>query len=79
MSQTITIKAFGMVAEVIGDTELVLENPGSLLALKKRLAERFPELTNVKFGLALNKKLLSSDVEIPEGSEIALLPPFSGG
>ncbi len=68
-----------MVAEKIGSAELTLENPGTLLALKNQLATRFPELKEMKFGFALNKKMLTSDSVIPVGAEIALLPPFSGG
>ena len=79
MSQLITIKAFGMVAEKIGTSELELENPGSVEILKNQLKEQFPGLEGVKFSFALNKKMLSSDAEIPQKAEIALLPPFSGG
>ena len=79
MSQLITIKAFGMVAEKIGTSELELENPGSVELLKNQLKDRFPDLEGVKFSFALNKKMLSSDAEIPQEAEIALLPPFSGG
>lgn len=79
MPNTIQIKAFGMVAEKIGAATLELENPGSTAALKDQLFSKYPELKNIKFGLALDKKMIQSDVEISDGVEIALLPPFSGG
>lgn len=79
MSHSITIKTFGMVAEKIGSQQMILENPGSVEALKTQLFVRFPTLKEMKFSIALNKKMLTSDAEIPEGAEIALLPPFSGG
>ncbi|MDX5340476.1 MAG: MoaD/ThiS family protein [Cyclobacteriaceae bacterium] len=79
MPELITLKAFGMVAEKIGSSELAMENPGSVEALKTQLSERFPELEGIKFSFALNKKLLSRDAQIPQKAEIALLPPFSGG
>jgi molybdopterin synthase sulfur carrier subunit len=79
MPNTIQIKAFGMVAEKIGAPSLELQNPGSTALLKEQLFARFPELTTIKFGIALDKRMIQSDVEISDGVEIALLPPFSGG
>lgn len=79
MPQNIHIKAFGMIAEKIGATEMELENPGTLDALREKLCGGFPDLRSAKFGFAINKKLLQGDAEIPSGAEIALLPPFSGG
>lgn len=79
MSQPIHIKAFGMIAEKIGASELEMENPGTLNALKEMLNARFSALGSAKFGFAINKKLLQGDAEIPAGAEVALLPPFSGG
>lgn len=79
MSNIIHIKAFGIVAEKIGTEQLEIENPGSVVALKNQLFARFPELKTIKFSLALNKKMVQTEVEISSGAEIALLPPFSGG
>ncbi|GAB3222690.1 MoaD/ThiS family protein [Algoriphagus aestuariicola] len=79
MNEVILIKAFGMIAEKIGGSELEWKNPGTLEALRAKLENEFPDLKAAKFGFAINKKLLQSDAEIPAGAEVALLPPFSGG
>ncbi|TDQ19437.1 molybdopterin synthase sulfur carrier subunit [Algoriphagus boseongensis] len=79
MSQTIQIKAFGMIAEKIGSSDLSLDNPGTLKELRAQLESQFPDLVGVKFSFALNKKMQLADSEIPAGAEVALLPPFSGG
>lgn len=79
MSNIIYIKAFGMVAEKIGKVSMDLENPGSTEALKNQLFAQFPELKSMKFSLAVNKKMVLEDSELVSGSEVALLPPFSGG
>ncbi|MCU0399388.1 MAG: MoaD/ThiS family protein [Algoriphagus sp.] len=79
MSNLIHIKAFGMVAEKIGNASLELENPGSTEALKNQLFTQFPVLKSMKFSLAVNKKMVVEDCELGSGSEVALLPPFSGG
>lgn len=79
MPNTIHIKAFGMVAEKIGETEMTLNHTGDSTELLDALLIKFPELKTVKFTLAINKKIVNGNQEIPENAEIALLPPFSGG
>ena len=78
-TSTLKIKAFGMVAEKIGASEIELGYASSSSELVQDLVRNYPDLKGVKFSLAVNKKLISEDVFIPEYAEIALLPPFSGG
>ncbi len=79
MPDTIHIKVFGMIAELIGSDSIEMKNPGSSELLKNQLFERFPGLKSMKFSMALDKKLIQAETDISEGREIALLPPFSGG
>jgi sulfur-carrier protein len=79
MPNTIHIKAFGMVAEKIGTNELAIDHLVDTTKLLDTLLVKFPELRSVKFTLAINKKIVNGNQEIPENAEIALLPPFSGG
>lgn len=76
----IHIKAFGMVAEKIGSSELKLEkeadNTQQILEL---LFSRYPELIGVKFAIAVDRKIAHERTPVYPHSEIALLPPFSGG
>ncbi len=75
----IHIKAFGLVAEKIGTTELTLDHLHDSAVLLDALQVKFPALKSVKFSLAINKKTVSGKQEIPVDAEIAILPPFSGG
>lgn len=79
MENQITLKAFGMIAEKLGADQLRLENPGNSHKLKNELFTKYPELEGLKFNLAINKKMVSEETDIPIGAEVALLPPFSGG
>ena len=79
MSNRINLKAFGMLAEKMGTDSLEIENPGSSEVLKQQLLTQFPELKDMTFRMALDRKLLQVDTDISQGQEIALLPPFSGG
>ncbi|HLD94168.1 MAG TPA: molybdopterin converting factor subunit 1 [Anaerolineales bacterium] len=49
--------------------------------LKDLLLQRFPELPKSKASLlvAINKEYAFDQEEIPQGAEIALFPPVSGG
>jgi molybdopterin converting factor small subunit len=79
MPDRILIKPFGMLAEKMGTDSLEIENPGSSEVLKQQLVAQFPELKDMTFRMALDRKLLQADTDISQGQEIALLPPFSGG
>ncbi len=77
--QNITVRAFGMIAEKIGSGQIQLTGISTIEDLQISLFDQFPDLKNMKFSVAINKQLVSGNQSIPEGSEIALLPPFSGG
>ncbi|MCS5489973.1 MoaD/ThiS family protein [Algoriphagus limi] len=79
MDQKIRIRTFGMIAEEIGQSELVLDQLDSTERLKEFLYSQFPKLQSMKFSIAVNQQLAQGDEKIPEGAEVALLPPFSGG
>jgi molybdopterin synthase sulfur carrier subunit len=73
------ILAFGKIAELLGKTELEYDNMPNTDILLGFLQQQYPELKNMKFSLAVNKKQVTGNTEIPQGAEVALLPPFSGG
>lgn len=77
--QIVSIRAFGMIAEKIGSGQIQLTGISSVDELRDSLFEKFPDLKNMKFSIAINKQLASGNAPIPADSEIALLPPFSGG
>lgn len=79
MNQKIRIRTFGMIAEEIGQAELVLDQLDSTERLKEFLFGHYPNLRSMKFSIAVNQQLTQGDEKIPEGAEVALLPPFSGG
>jgi molybdopterin converting factor small subunit len=75
----IKVLAFGIIAEKIGTPELALsgvDDSNSLLAL---LEEKYPALLDLKFAIAVDRKLITENTELKSDCEVALLPPFSGG
>lgn len=79
----IKIWFFATLKDKVGSDQADLEIPSGLSVgkFKELLFERFPSLPKSKANLlvAINKEY-AFDVEmIPEGAEIALFPPVSGG
>lgn len=77
--QEITIKTFGMVAEKMGCQELTLPGIEDTEQLLSCIYRMYPALERVKFAIAVNRKVVHVKTRLYPGSEIALLPPFSGG
>jgi molybdopterin synthase sulfur carrier subunit len=77
--KSITIKSFGKIQEVISeDIEVALEGE-TIQDLKDHLIHTYPKLADVYFNIAMNKNIVSDTTIVEDQSEIALLPPYSGG
>ena len=75
----ITVMLFGPLAEITGSPQLVLNNVSDTEALLAEMQTRYPALQHTTFVLAVNKQIALQSTALPEGSTVALLPPFSGG
>lgn len=73
------ITVFGRLTDIIGAASLQWPAAANTDALKASLEARFPELKGKTYAIAVDKKILSGSVTLTPASEIALLPPFSGG
>lgn len=75
----LNIKYFGLLAEVTHRSEEVYDFSQETIGdLINDLIEKYPELKSKDFQVAHALKIAEKDTKITE-SEIALLPPFSGG
>lgn len=74
----INIIIFGQVSDLLGKN-LVLHNVADTNSLTVFLNEKYPELINLKYAMAVNKKLVTENILLTNNSTVALLPPFSGG
>ncbi len=73
-----TIQTFGMITEITGQN-FYITGVKDTDGLKKYLQEEYPALAAVKFAVAVNNQLVTSNTALTEKSTVALLPPFSGG
>lgn len=75
----ITIKYFGLLAEVTGCSSEKINFSGTTISdLKEVLFQKHKVLKNKKFKVAQDNKL-NTDKDKVTSSKIALLPPFAGG
>ncbi len=75
----IKIKTFGIIAEKVGSQEIKLDLMKDTDSLRAILMDTYPELSNLKFTIAVDKTQVNDNVVLEEWNEVALLPPFSGG
>lgn len=75
----IKILAFGQIAEITGKSEFKLAGANTAEELNTKLTEIFPELSAMKYSIAVNKKVVKKNIDLNDGDTVALLPPFSGG
>ncbi len=83
MMNKITLLFFATLKDYAGtrQTEMEIE-PGTKVAdLKNRLMKKFPKLEPAlgTVLVSVNKEFAFDHEEIPEGAEVALFPPVSGG
>lgn len=75
----ITIKYFGVLAEVANCEEETIDFSGSHISeLLEELYTKYSSLKDKDFQVAQNQELVPIETAI-SGKEIVLLPPFSGG
>jgi sulfur-carrier protein len=73
------ILLFGQLKEKLGADFIEIESVIDSNVLMEKLRSEFPVLSDISFRIAVDKNLISEKVLLNEKSEVALLPPFSGG
>lgn len=76
---TIHLLAFGIVAEKAGASRLRITGATDTAQLLEALYQQHPALRELRFAIAVNRKIVHENTPLQADSEVALLPPFSGG
>lgn len=78
-TMTIHIKYFGLLAEITDCNDETIEFSNSTVSeFLDFLFIKYPELKDKDFQVAQNNEIITKESVVSE-TEIALLPPFSGG
>jgi sulfur-carrier protein len=75
----IHVLLFGMIKDIIGSSSIVLNGVNDTNELINKLYTMFPQLTEATFVIAVNRDVIQENTDLQQNSEVALLPPFSGG
>jgi MoaE-MoaD fusion protein len=79
----INVKFFATLREIVGAREVIVTLPedGNVSDLKKYLGDEFPDIRpNLQTSLvSVNREFAFDEDLVPEGAEIAIFPPVSGG
>ncbi len=73
------ITLFGQLADIAGTSGLVVDTVQDTDALVHAVDRRYPALAGARYKIAVDKKAISANTVINENSDLAFLPPFSGG
>ncbi len=77
------VQLFAGAREVVGShwLEVEVDLPCSVATLRKRILEKMPSLEGLLLHsrIAINRSYSLESDEVPAGSEIAIIPPVSGG
>lgn len=79
MDSQFEIKIFGLLAESLGAHSIQVPMFDSSDALLVYLREQYPILKEKVFMLAVDKNIIHENCTLSSNSEVALMPPFSGG
>lgn len=75
----VSIQFFGMLTELIGENNIVMENVNNTDELMEKLIVVYPKLANQSYILAINNSIVKSNMDIMNDCNVACMPPFSGG
>jgi len=72
------IRIFGQLTDIVGKSitvDPVKDTDGLIIVLHTL----YPELADVHYVIAVNKKVIKENTILSQDCTVALLPPFSGG
>ncbi len=75
----VNIISFGAIKDITGSNNIVLQNINDTNQLVHQLEELYPALSNIKYAIAVDKKIVSGKTQLYNNATVAILPPFSGG
>lgn len=75
----VSVLFFGQLTDITGCSQIILPDVQDTEALEEILLERYPTLREASYVITANRKIVRERAIITGNTEVALLPPFSGG
>lgn len=75
----VKVLIFGQLTDIIGESEIYLNEVSDRDELVNKLVQQYPALTDSKYAIAVDRKVITQNTRLTDECTVALLPPFSGG
>ena len=75
----IRVLFFGELTDFCGTSSVELSGIRDTKELQEYLNKQFSELRSASYVTSINNKIVNGNINLKDGDEVALLPPFSGG
>jgi molybdopterin converting factor small subunit len=75
----IQLRTFGVVSDHLKDTTIEIAPNATIRDLRHVVLQRYPELSQQYFRMAIGTRMAEDDSELMDGDEVSLMPPFAGG
>jgi len=75
----VNILLFGQLTDITGADSFIIEDTIDTDSLVISLQKNYPALSNARYLIAVDKKVIETNTLLPDNCIVALLPPFSGG
>ncbi len=80
---TVKVKLFAASRDAAGTDHLSIELPNgaSIATVHERLVQQFPAMATIlqHASFAINAEYATTETTVPDGAEVACIPPVSGG
>lgn len=73
------ILLFGQIAEIAGTDHLEISSVTDTEELQNFMHKEYPALTELKYIVAVDKRIIKQNTLLTNQNTVALMPPFSGG
>ncbi len=73
------VKVFGRLTEICGSGMVEIDTVESVELVKEIMEHKFPVLKQQNYVVAIDKVIAKSNIVLKPDSEIAFMPPYSGG
>lgn len=76
---TVKVIVYGILAEIIGENEIILKSVKDISDLKNKIINKYPRIQRYKYIVSVNKSITDLNHNLNNNDEVALIPPFAGG
>jgi len=75
----VKVRLFGMLSEAATVNSIAMADVDNTDEVLRQLFIKFPSLEQMQYTISVNHTIYSEKVDLTDGDEIAMLPPFAGG